>query len=152
VAVDQEVLYYSVPANAINQETDKDYHGYILKSIFDAFEDEKNRKVAAFPINEALALMYAELEKKSWTGIGISFGAGMVNLCYAQYGKPVFEFAIVNSGDWIDKQSAKATGETPTFINQEKTEARPDQANGLPRAQRHPGTVRDHDPEDGIGD
>ena len=48
-------------------------------------------------------------------------GAGMVNICYAMYGQPVFTFAIVNSGDWIDKQAAKATGETPTFINKEKT-------------------------------
>lgn len=48
-------------------------------------------------------------------------GAGMVNVCYAMYGNPIFQFAIVNSGDWIDKQAAKATGESPTFINKEKT-------------------------------
>ena len=85
---DKELLYYSVPANAIN---------------------------------EALALVYAELGKKAFTGVGVSCGAGMVNVCYAMYGNPIFQFAIVNSGDWIDKQSAKATGETPTFINKEKT-------------------------------
>ena len=45
----------------------------------------------------------------------------MVNVCLAQFGKPIFEFSIVNSGDWIDKQAAKATGESPAFINQEKT-------------------------------
>ena len=44
----------------------------------------------------------------------------MVNLCYAIYGAPVFDFALVNSGDWIDRQAAKATGETPAYINQEK--------------------------------
>ncbi|NIQ17152.1 MAG: hypothetical protein GTO02_23055, partial [Candidatus Dadabacteria bacterium] len=51
----------------------------------------------------------------------ISFGAGMVNLCFAMFGVPVFAFAIVNSGDWIDRMAAKATGENSTFINQEKT-------------------------------
>ena len=45
----------------------------------------------------------------------------MVNVCFAMYGNPIFSFAIVNSGDWIDKQAAKATGESPTFINKEKT-------------------------------
>jgi len=52
--------------------------------------------------------------------LGISFGAGMVNVCFANSGFPVFEFSIVNSGDWIDKMAAKATGETSTFINKEK--------------------------------
>lgn len=47
-------------------------------------------------------------------------GGGMVNVCFAMYGNPIFQFAIVNSGDWIDKQAAKATGESPTFINKEK--------------------------------
>lgn len=121
VKQDNETLYYCVPANALNEETDADYHAKVLEAIFKAYKSEEGYKVNAMPINEALALVYAELGKKAYTGIGISFGAGMVNLCYAMYGQPVFTFAIVNSGDWIDKQAAKATGETPTFINKEKT-------------------------------
>jgi actin-like ATPase involved in cell morphogenesis len=121
VKQDNETLYYCVPANAINEETDADYHTKVLEAIFKAYESEKGYKVNAHPINEALALVYAELGKKSYTGIGISFGAGMVNLCFSMYGNPLFKFAIVNSGDWIDKQAAKATSTTPTFINKEKT-------------------------------
>jgi hypothetical protein len=117
---DGDVLYYSVPANAINEETDADYHQKVLESIFNAYESEKGAKVHAFPINEGLALVYAELSAKQYSGIGISFGAGMVNLCFAIHGAPAFQFALVNSGDWIDRQAAKATGETPTFINKEK--------------------------------
>ena len=121
VSKEMEKLYYCVPANAINEETDADYHTKVLEAIFRAYESEKGYKVDANPINEALALVYAELGSKSYTGIGISFGAGMVNLCYSMYGNPIFKFAIVNSGDWIDRQAAKATGESPTFINKEKT-------------------------------
>lgn len=121
VRQDNETLYYCVPANAINEETDADYHTKVLEAIFRAYESETGFKVNAHPINEALALVYAELGKKAFTGIGISFGAGMVNLCYSMYGNPLFKFAIVNSGDWIDRQAAKATGESPTFINKEKT-------------------------------
>ncbi len=116
-----EQLYYSVPADAVNEETDADYHSFILKAMFDGFEDDANHyKVAANPINEGLALVYAELEKKQRTGIGISFGAGMVNLCFSIFGAPVFQFALVNSGDWIDKKAAQATGESIAFINREK--------------------------------
>lgn len=121
VKQDNETLYYCVPANAINEETDADYHTKVLEAIFRAYESDNGLKVNAHPINEALALVYAELGKKAFTGIGISFGAGMVNLCYSMYGNPLFKFAIVNSGDWIDRQAAKATGESPTFINKEKT-------------------------------
>lgn len=121
VKKDGEVLYYSIPANAINQETDADYHNKILEAIFKAYKSDQGFKVDPRPINEGLALVYAELGKKAFTGIGVSFGAGMVNLCFAMYGNPVFTFAIVNSGDWIDKQAAKATGETVAFINKQKT-------------------------------
>lgn len=121
ITEDGEKLYYSVPANAINHETDADYHSKILQAMFKAYESEAGLKVDAYPINEALALVYAELSNKNWTGIGISFGAGMVNLCYAIYGAPVFQFSLVNSGDWIDKMASKAIGEdTTTYVNKEK--------------------------------
>lgn len=69
---DGEVLYYCVPENAINQETDADYHQRIIEAIFKAYKNESGYKVEAHPINEALALIYAELGKKAYTGIGIS--------------------------------------------------------------------------------
>jgi len=120
VKEDKEVLYYCVPANAINTDTDADHHQKVLEGVFKAFRNKDGLRVDPHPINEALALVYAELSKKAYTGIGISFGAGMVNLCMAMFGNPVFSFAIVNSGDWIDKQAARATAESPTFINKQK--------------------------------
>lgn len=121
VKQDGEILYYCIPANAVNHETDVDYHNKILEAIFKAYRSPEGYKVDPRPINEALALVYAELQNKAYTGIAASFGGGMVNVCYAMYGTPVFTFSIVNSGDWIDKQAAKATGETIAFINKEKT-------------------------------
>lgn len=117
----ETLLYYCVPANAVNIETDADYHQKIVQAIFDSYESENGQKIIARPINEALALIYAELATKAFTGISLSFGAGMVNVCYAMYGNPIFKFAIVNSGDWIDRQAAKALGESPTFVNKQKT-------------------------------
>lgn len=118
---DKTILYYTVPANAVNIETDAAYHSKILNAIFKAYKSEKGQIVEAYPINEALCLIYAELAEKQFTGIGVSTGAGMVNVCYAIFGAPIFSFSIVNSGDWIDKQAANATGESIAFINKEKT-------------------------------
>ena len=117
---DQDVVYYSVPANAVNQETDADYHSAVLQSIFKAYK-VNNKNIKAFPINEGLALIFAELADKQYTGVGISWGAGMVNLCYAIFSQPVFQMSLINSGDWIDKMAAKACGESTTVINKEKT-------------------------------
>lgn len=120
VSHDKELLYYSVPANAINEETDADYHRKLLEAIFKAYKSEEGYVVDARPINEGMALVYSELADKMFTGIGVSCGAGMVNVAFALYGAEVFSFSLVNSGDWIDRQSAKATGETISFINKEK--------------------------------
>lgn len=120
VRSDKEILCYSVPANAINQETDADYHRKICEAIFKAYRSTQGYTVDARPINEGMALVYAELKPKMFTGFGVSCGAGMVNVAFSIYGAPVFNFALVNSGDWIDKQAAKATGETISFINKTK--------------------------------
>ena len=119
--VDKEILYYSVPAIDVNRKTNADFHQKTLQNIFDAYESEKGYKVSAYPINEGLALIYAELSSKAYTWIGISFGSGMKNICFAVYGVPVFQFALLDSGDWIDEMAAQACGESPSFINVEKT-------------------------------
>jgi hypothetical protein len=105
VQYDGEVVVYSVPANAINAETDADYHRKLLEAIFRAYKSEEGFKVDPRPINEGMALVYAELKNKVYTGIGVSCGAGMVNVAFSLLGAEVFSFAIVNSGDWIENLS-----------------------------------------------
>ncbi len=97
ITQDGEILCYSVPSNAINENTDADYHGKILGAIFKAYTSEKGYKVDARPINEGMALVYAELADKMFTGIGVSCGAGMVNVAFSLFGAEVFSFSIVNS-------------------------------------------------------
>lgn len=121
ISHDKPILCYCVPANAINQETDADYHRKLVDAIFKKYKSSQGFTVDARPINEGMALVYAELKDKMFTGIGVSCGAGMVNVAFSLYGAPVFTFALVNSGDWIDKQAARATGETIAFINKTKT-------------------------------
>ncbi len=114
---DGDLLCYCVPAPAVNADVDTEYHQKVLKMIFDKYE-YNGKKLNAFHMYEGLAVVYAELP--DFTGIGVSAGGGMVNVCVANMGVPVVNFAIVNSGDWIDSQSAKVTGESIAFINREK--------------------------------
>jgi len=62
------------------------------------------------PINEGMAVIYSELAHNNFTGLGISFGAGMTNVCLSYYAVPVMKFSIARGGDWIDEQTARATG------------------------------------------
>ena len=118
---DGMVVYYSVPANAINTPTNADYHTKIVQSILDKYVDD-GKSLKAYPINEALAIVLAELQDDQRTGISIGFGAGMVNLCYAMLAVPMVQFSVTKSGDWIDDESAKHCGETVAFINDQKKE------------------------------
>lgn len=117
---DKSILYYSVPADAINKETDVKHHQKTLEDILKKYK-VNGKTIEAYPINEALALIFAELEHKQYTGFGISFGGGMKNVCFAKWTQPVFQFSSVNSGDYIDRMVAKATNENVTVINKEKT-------------------------------
>lgn len=119
VSRDKEVLYYTVPAPDINGIIDVDYHQKILEEVFKRYK-VKDKTIQAYPINEALAVIFAELGHKNYTGIGVSTGAGAVNVCYAILSQPVFAFSSVNSGDWIDEMAGKAVGEPPAVINKEK--------------------------------
>lgn len=119
VEKDGEVLAYSIPANSVNVESDADYHQKVLEEIFKKYK-VNGKTVKSFPVNEGLALCYAELGHKNYTGVGISWGSGMVNFCFATLSTPIATFSSSNSGDWIDKMAAKACGETAVVINQEK--------------------------------
>ena len=68
------------------------------------------------PLYEGLAVIFSELADENFTGIGISFGAGMVNICLACMSVPVFSFSVTKAGDWIDQQVAKALAETASRI------------------------------------
>jgi len=116
---DGELLCYCVPAPSINKEIDVDYHQKVIQSIMNKYEFN-GKKLNAFAIQEGLALIYAELMDQQLTGIGCSFGSGQVNICVSNMGVPVIGFSVVNSGDWIDKQSSAVTGESIAFITKEK--------------------------------
>lgn len=112
-----EKLVFCIPAQPVDQDDedfDVGYHEDVVKTIL--AECGYNAR----SINEAEALCYAELEQDEYTGIGISCGAGMTNVCVMLNGEPTVVFSTTKSGDWVDRMSAVATGEPDSVVQAEK--------------------------------
>jgi Ethanolamine utilization protein EutJ (predicted chaperonin) len=65
-----------------------------------------------------MAIVYAELGDKQFSGIGISFGAGAISFCLSELKTEIISFSSTNAGDWITDQVSKVTGES--FLNIEE--------------------------------
>lgn len=112
-----EKLVFCIPAQPVDQEDDDfdvGYHEDVVKTILSEVGYD------ARSVNEAEALCYAELEDSDYTGIGISCGAGMTNVCVMLNGEPTVVFSTTKSGDWVDRMSAVATGEPDSVVQVEK--------------------------------
>jgi len=112
-----EKLVFCVPAQPIDQEDDDFDVGYHEDVIVKLLTEVGYSPRA---INEAEALCYSELEKDDYTGVCLSWGAGMVNVCVMLNGEPVVKFSTTKSGDWIDRMAAVATGESDSIVQAEK--------------------------------
>ncbi|GAB3681982.1 hypothetical protein GCM10028857_07080 [Salinarchaeum chitinilyticum] len=99
-----EKLYFSTPADPIDTDLSTLYHQKTIESFLGDMGYD------AEPINEGMSVVYSELADNSFTGLGISFGAGMTNVCLSYYAVPVMKFSVARGGDWIDEQAAQATG------------------------------------------
>jgi len=99
-----EKLYFSTPADPIDSDLSTLYHQKTIESFL------TDMGYDAEPINEGMSVIYSELANESFTGLGISFGAGMTNVCLAYYAVPVMKFSVARGGDWVDQQAAQATG------------------------------------------
>jgi len=106
-----ETLRFSVPGQLRDGgHSDLVYHEGMLKKVLGEMGYE------AKAINEGLAVVFAELEDENFSGIGISCGGGMCNVCLAFMSLPVLTFSISKAGDYIDRSVASVTGEVPTRI------------------------------------
>ncbi|HYM11455.1 MAG TPA: hypothetical protein VEU62_12025 [Bryobacterales bacterium] len=103
-------IFFSVPSAAPGGEGDLAFHETTLQELLTRLGFQ------ARSINEGLAVVFAELEANNFTGIGVSFGGGMCNVCLAYLGMPVISFSTSKAGDFIDRSAAAVTGEKPTAI------------------------------------
>lgn len=106
-AVENEVCFFSVPADPVDAEFNAIYHRNVFEKML------RELGYTPKPINEGLTVIYGELLDHSLTGVGLSFGAGMCNVCCAMYGEPIFSFSVASSGDYIDQNVSTARAITP---------------------------------------
>lgn len=106
-----EHCYFSVPAAPVDRPgQDVIYHRGVLEKIV--------RECGYTPTagNEAMAIIYAETAKENFSGIGLSFGAGMTNVALAMNTIEGLSFSVGRGGDWIDNGAAKSIGSTSSRI------------------------------------
>lgn len=95
---------YSVPADPIDSDRKNLYHEKVFGRVIESLGYN------AVPLNEATAVVYAECADSDFTGIGISFGAGMTNIAVVFKAVPVITFSVIRGGDWIDDNVSLDTG------------------------------------------
>ncbi len=112
-----EMLCFSVPGKGDGASANLVYHEAVLKNILQSFG------FTAKGINEGLAVVFAELQDENFTGIGISFGGGMCNVCVSFMSMPMITFSIPKGGDYIDKSVSEVLNETSTRVRLLKEES-----------------------------
>lgn len=110
-------LCFTVPAAPLGAEENLTYHEATLRQFLSAMGYQVKS------INEGLAVIYSELESNNYTGIGISCGGGLCNVCVAYLSVPVMSFSIPKAGDYIDDSAAAMTGELANRIRIAKEES-----------------------------
>lgn len=116
-SVPGENLVFCYPAPPVDQgdeDFDVGYHEDLVAQVL------REQGYTPKGIREAEALAYSELENDDYTGIAVSCGAGMTNVCIMLNGEPVVHFSTTKSGDWVDRMTAVATGENDTLVQAEK--------------------------------
>jgi hypothetical protein len=107
-------LFYSVPAASAGEDQGIAYHNATIKQMLTELGYEPH------PIEEGLAVVFGEMCASNYTGIGISCGSGMCNVCLAVLSVPVVSFSVPKAGDYIDSHAASVTGELATRLRAEK--------------------------------
>lgn len=95
------ICCYSIPANPIDAQLDVSFHDNVFKQIL------MNLGYIPMSLNEATAIVYSECANDDFSGIAISFGAGMTNISIVFKGVQTLAFSVARGGDWIDSEAAK---------------------------------------------
>jgi hypothetical protein len=102
-----EKCCYSIPAAALDVVgSDVTYHSAVLNKILSELG------YSGEAVNEAQAIVFSECAAENFSGIGISFGSGMTNVCLSFKAMSALEFSVGKGGDWVDDGAAKAMNTT----------------------------------------
>jgi actin-like ATPase involved in cell morphogenesis len=101
---EKEICYYSIPAEPIDSDLNTVYHRDIFNAVL------FNMGYTPKTMIEGHAVVLSELADEEFTGIGISCGGGMMNVCVCYKALPCLSFSTSRAGDWIDENAARAVG------------------------------------------
>jgi len=105
-----EIICFSVPGAPLDNLNSVVYHESIIKMYLTSLGYKPSS------INEGLATVMSELANDNFTGIGISMGGGMCNVCLSYLSVPVITYSIQKGGDYIDTMVGLSVGENATTI------------------------------------
>jgi len=107
-----ETICFGVPGEPVDAQTPGavTYHEQVLKMFL------RNLGYSPVALNEGMATVLAELEADDYTGVGVSMGGGMCNVCLSYLSFPVITFSIQYGGDYIDKMAGLAVAEPATKV------------------------------------
>jgi hypothetical protein len=107
-------VFFSIPAPIGGKEGSIRYHQQSIHQILAEMGYESS------PIEEGLAVVFGELSASNFSGIGISCGSGLCNVCLAILSVPVISFSVPRAGDFIDSQAALVVGDMATHMRVQK--------------------------------
>jgi hypothetical protein len=119
-----EVLCFCVPGDPIDSNLSVVFHRTMLISFL------RSLGYTVDCIPEALAIIFSErpvAEDESeeggeapFSGISMSWGAGMVNIAFVWKKIPLINFSVARCGDWIDQEAAAVAGVDVSVITRYK--------------------------------
>jgi hypothetical protein len=116
-AAEGQKVFFSVPARGVSLDGAIRYHEASIRQILTELG------YAATPIEEGLAVVYGELAASNFSGVGISCGSGLCNVCLAMLSVPVISFSVPKAGDFIDANAAQVTGDRANRLRLSKEKA-----------------------------
>jgi len=111
-----EILFFTIPGEPLDGTGSVVYHESVIKKFLGSLG------YSPISLNEGMAVIVSELWDNDFTGIGISMGGGMCNVCLSYLSFPIFTYSIQMAGDYIDAMVGIAVGEPATKIKVIKEE------------------------------
>ena len=93
----------SIPAPTIDVEYLIDHHRDVLLQILRELGWQVQLE------HEGFCVVLSALETSQFSGIGLSFGGGMVNVSFSFFADELFAFSMQKAGDWVDQVAADAS-------------------------------------------
>jgi len=105
-------IWFSSPGEPIGKSNTVIYHKSVLEMHLQGLG------YIPVPVNEGMAVIASELSTNGHesTGIGISIGGGMCNICLSYLSIPVITYSVPKGGDYIDSLVGTSVGEPSTKI------------------------------------